>query len=60
MRLATAILVAGVASAGELRLVDVPPEPERAGPPWLTSFDEACALARKEKKPLFLYFTAKW
>lgn len=60
MRLAAAILLAGAASAGELRLVDVQPEPEKQGPLWLTSFEEARVLAQKEKKPLFLYFTAKW
>lgn len=60
MRVATLLLLVGAASAGELRIVDAPPEPERPAPKWLSSFEEAQALAEREKRALFLYFTAKW
>jgi hypothetical protein len=60
MRIAVGVLIAAIAAAGELRLVDQPPEAERPGPRWLASFDDALASAARDGKPLFLYFTAKW
>jgi hypothetical protein len=60
MRIGAVFLLLGIAAAGELRLVDVPAEPERPGVGWLTSFEEARAAAVREKKALFLYFTARW
>ncbi len=60
MRVAPLLLLVGAASAGEIRLVDVPPTPEKPAPKWLSSFEEAEALAQREKRALFLYFTANW
>jgi hypothetical protein len=60
MRVAAALLLAGLASAAELRLVDTPPEPEKPRVDWQASFEAARAAAVREKNALFLYFTAKW
>jgi hypothetical protein len=60
MRVAAVVLLAGVAWAGELKLVDVAPTPEKPGLSWLTSFEEASTVAARERKPLFLFFSAKW
>jgi hypothetical protein len=60
MRIAGGLLLAAVAAAGEPRLVDRPLEPARPGPAWQASFDDSLAAAARAKKPLFLYFTAKW
>jgi len=60
MRILPGLLIAALAIAGELRLVDVQPPPTKPEPPWLASYAEAEGLARMGRKAILLYFTAKW
>ena len=50
------------ALAQEPRLVPMKRDspPAAVAPGWTTSFAEARLRGRAEKKPLLLYFTAKW
>jgi len=60
VRAGALLLVAAAATAGELRLVDAPAEEPRPQPAWAPSFEAARAAAERDRKPLLLYFTAKW
>jgi thioredoxin-related protein len=42
------------------QLRDAVAEPEPAKLPWHASFDDALAVAAAEKRPLLLFFTARW